>query len=72
VSYGADGPTFLRLSAKSVHKTLQGRVHFFVCHSVAGALSPPAQPGLHLWAAERLWDAALDAGLFNWLIDRSQ
>src|ERR1700737_484042 len=24
---------------------------FFVCHSAAGALSLPAQPGLHLWAA---------------------
>jgi hypothetical protein len=45
---------------------------FFVCHSTAGALSLPAQPGLHLWTAERLSDAAIDAGLFNWWIDRSQ
>jgi hypothetical protein len=45
---------------------------FFVCHSAAGALSLPAEPGLHLWTAERVADAALDAGLFNWLIERTQ
>jgi hypothetical protein len=45
---------------------------FFVCHSAAGALSLPAEPGLHLWAAERLSDAAIDAGLFSWLIDRTR
>ena len=45
---------------------------FFVCHSTAGALSLPAEPGLHLWTAERVANAALDAGLFNWLIDRTQ
>jgi hypothetical protein len=45
---------------------------FFVCHSPAGALSLPAQPRLHLWAAERLSDAAIDAGMFNWLIDRTR
>jgi hypothetical protein len=45
---------------------------FFVCHSAAGALSLPAQPRLHLWAAEGLSDAALDAGLFDWLIDRTR
>jgi hypothetical protein len=45
---------------------------FFVTHSAAGALSVPAQAGLHLWTAARVADAALDAGLFNWLIDRTQ
>ena len=45
---------------------------FFVCHSPAGALSLPAQPGQHLWAAERLSDAAIDAGLFDWLMDRTR
>jgi Restriction endonuclease len=45
---------------------------FFVCHSPAGALSMPGQPRLHLWAAERLSDAAIDAGLFDWLIDRTR
>jgi len=44
---------------------------FFVCHSTAGALSLPAQPRLHLWTAERVADAALDAGLYNWLMDRT-
>ncbi len=45
---------------------------FFVCHSAAGALSLPAQPGLHLWQGERLSDAATDAGLFEWLMDRTR
>jgi Restriction endonuclease len=45
---------------------------FFVCHSPAGALSLPAQPRLHLWAPERLSDAAIDAGLFDWLMDRTR
>jgi hypothetical protein len=44
---------------------------FFVCHSAAGALSLPAEPRLHLWAGERLSDAAIDAGLFDWLVDRT-
>jgi len=41
-------------------------------HDAAGALSLPAQPGLHLWEGERLSDAATDAGLFSWLIDRTR
>jgi hypothetical protein len=45
---------------------------FFVCHSTTGPLSLAAQPGLHLWTGDRLSDAAIDAGLFDWLIDRSQ
>jgi hypothetical protein len=45
---------------------------FFVCHSPAGALSLPAQPRLHLWAAEHLSDAAIDAGLFEWLTNRTR
>ena len=45
---------------------------FFVCHSAAGSLSLPAQPGLHLWTGERLSDAAINAGLFDWLIDRTR
>jgi hypothetical protein len=44
---------------------------FFVCHSVAGPLRLPAQPGLHLWTGERLSDAAIDAGLFDWLVART-
>jgi hypothetical protein len=45
---------------------------FFVCHSAVGALSLPLQPRLHLWTAERLSDAVIDAGLFDWLIDRTR
>jgi hypothetical protein len=44
---------------------------FFVCHTAAGALSLPTEPGLHLWTGDRLSDAAIDAGLFSWLIDRT-
>lgn len=44
---------------------------FFVCHSAAGALSLPTEPGLHLWSDGRLAEAAIDAGLYSWLIDRS-
>jgi hypothetical protein len=45
---------------------------FFVCHSAASALSMPALSGVHLWAGEGLSDAAIDAGLFAWLIDRTR
>lgn len=44
---------------------------FFICHSVAGSLSLPPEPRLHLWAGERLAGAAIDAGLFDWLLDRT-
>jgi hypothetical protein len=45
---------------------------FFVCHSAAGALSLATEPRLHLWTGDRLSDAAIDAGLFSWLIDRTR
>jgi hypothetical protein len=45
---------------------------FFVCHSATGVLSLPTEPGLHLWIGDRLSDAAIDAGLFGWLIDRTR
>lgn len=44
---------------------------FFVCHSVAGPVSLPGDARLHLWAGERLAAAAIDAGLFDWLLDRT-
>jgi hypothetical protein len=44
---------------------------FFVCHSAAGPLTLPPQPGLHLLAGQRLSDAAIDAGLLDWLIERT-
>jgi len=42
----------------------------FVYHSAVGGLSLPAMPGLHLWTADRLADVVIDAGLFNWLMER--
>jgi hypothetical protein len=44
---------------------------FFVCHSSVGPLTPPEQSGLHLWTGERLSDAAVGAGLIDWLIERT-
>lgn len=44
---------------------------FFVCHSAPGPLTLPAQPGLHLWTGERLSDAAIDAGLLEWLMEQT-
>jgi hypothetical protein len=44
---------------------------FFVCHSAAGPLTLPPQPGLHLWTGERLSHAAIEAGLLDWLIERT-
>jgi hypothetical protein len=44
---------------------------FFVCHSAAGPLALPAQRRLHLWTGERLSGAAIDAGLLEWLMQRT-
>lgn len=44
---------------------------FFVCHSPAGTLSVDATAGVHIWAGDRLADAAVKAGLFDWLTERS-
>ncbi len=44
---------------------------FFVCHTPKGALSVNDDPSLHVWAGDRLADAAVKAGLFDWLIERS-
>jgi hypothetical protein len=45
---------------------------FFVCHSAAGTLSLPSEPHLHLWTADHLSDAAIEAGLFDWLTNRTR
>jgi hypothetical protein len=45
---------------------------FFICHSALGGLSLPAGPGLHLWTAEHLADAAIRTWLFDWLLDRTR
>jgi hypothetical protein len=44
---------------------------FFVCHSAQGTLALPDEPRLHLFAGERLADAAVKNGLYDWLIERS-
>jgi hypothetical protein len=44
---------------------------FFVCHSAHGKLTLPDEPRLHLFEGERLADAAVKNGLYDWLIERS-
>ncbi|MCH7735758.1 MAG: restriction endonuclease [Chloroflexi bacterium] len=44
---------------------------FFICHSPAGALSIDHTAGVHIWAGDRLADASVKAGLFDWLTERS-
>ena len=44
---------------------------FFVCHSPKGALSAADDAKLHVWAGDHLADAAVRAGLFDWLMERS-
>ncbi len=44
---------------------------FFVCHSPSGALSVNDTTGIHIWAGKWLADAAVKAGLFDWLTERS-
>ncbi len=44
---------------------------FFVCHSANGALTLPDEANLHLFEGERLADAAVKNGLFDWLMERS-
>ena len=44
---------------------------FFICHSPAGTLSVDDTAGVHIWAGDRLADAAVKAELFDWLTERS-
>lgn len=44
---------------------------FFVCHSARGKLQLPEEKNLHLFEGERLADAAVKNGLFDWLVERS-
>ena len=44
---------------------------FFVCHSPNGPLNVDDGEKLHIWAGDRLADAAVRAGLFDWLMERS-
>jgi hypothetical protein len=45
---------------------------FFVCHSARGTLELPDEPGMHLLEGERLADAAVKSGLFDWLVERAE
>ncbi len=44
---------------------------FFVCHSPRGPLSTEGDARLHVWAGDRLAEAAVRAGLFDWLTERT-
>ena len=44
---------------------------FFVCHGPKGTLSTEGDARLHIRAGDRLADAAVRAGLFGWLMERS-
>ena len=44
---------------------------FFICRSPNGALSKDGEARLHIWAGDRLADAAVSAGLFDWLTERT-
>tara|TARA_R110002110_G_scaffold312446_5_gene525799 strand:+ start:491 stop:1420 length:930 start_codon:yes stop_codon:yes gene_type:complete len=44
---------------------------FFVCHSPVGSLQYDGTSGVHIWAGDDLADAAINAGLFDWLTERS-
>ncbi|MCK6370404.1 MAG: restriction endonuclease [Gammaproteobacteria bacterium] len=43
---------------------------FFVCHSPQGNLPSPADAAIHVWVGPRLAEMTLQAGLFDWLIER--
>jgi len=45
---------------------------FFVCHTAPRSLSVPSRKGLHLWTGSTMAKAALSAGLFDWLMDRTR
>jgi hypothetical protein len=44
---------------------------FFICHSPHGSLTMPDRPDLHLWTRPHLAEAAVRAGLFDWLMERT-
>ncbi|MBV9843095.1 MAG: hypothetical protein JOY99_16445 [Sphingomonadaceae bacterium] len=45
---------------------------FFAVHESATSLTLPPERGLHLWQGDALAAAALRAGLFDWLIQRTR
>ena len=44
---------------------------FFICHSPTGGLSTDDSERLHVWSGERLAEAAVGAGLFDWLMEKA-
>jgi hypothetical protein len=44
---------------------------FFVCHSPSGTLAAPGRSNVHIWTGDKLAEAAVKAGLFDWLMQRS-
>ncbi len=44
---------------------------FFVWRSPKGVLATEGDDSLHVWAGDRLADAAVRAGLFDWLTERT-
>lgn len=45
---------------------------FFVCHSPTGRLTMPEDQHLHLWSDAGLAETVLEAGLFDWLMQRTR
>ena len=45
---------------------------FFVCHSPSGVLRAPADPRIHIWLGDTLAGQAVQAGLFDWLIEKAR
>lgn len=43
---------------------------FFICHSPTGMLESPENAAIHVWAGPRLARMTVQAGLFDWLIER--
>jgi hypothetical protein len=45
---------------------------FFVCHSPNGPLAFGPDKKIHLWTGQALGNAAIRAGLFDWLVEKSR
>lgn len=43
---------------------------FFVCHSPTGVLALPTDPAIHVWAGRQLAERTVQAGLFDWLVEK--
>jgi hypothetical protein len=43
---------------------------FFVCHAPVGGLPKPVDPRVQLWLGPKLAEQAVNAGLFDWLMEK--